>query len=79
MTKFYQIGNNEYQARHSTLGLRQGKLKDVVQFMVFDIGIEYDQIETALINMNELSHDAADFGIFGKFIFSFSKGKNNAD
>lgn len=72
MFKLYDLGNNVYRVETSSFGSRQGSLRDVTQFMVFDLYVNYKEIECALVAMNALDHDAADFGIFGTFIFSFS-------
>lgn len=72
MTKLYDLGNNTYRVQTHAFGLREGSLRDVCQFMVFDLDIEYSQIEFALVEMNRQRHDGADFGILGRFIFSFS-------
>lgn len=78
MINLYDIGNNRYKAVSTKFGSREGSLRDVVQFMVFDLDMDYSDIEMALVNMNALDHDAADFGIFGGFILTFStKGKTD--
>lgn len=79
MTTLYDLGQNKFKMVTSSFGSREGSLRDVVQFAVFDLYIPYKEFEAALVAMNELEHDGADFGIFGAFIFSFStKGQSNA-
>lgn len=72
MMKLYDLGNNLFKIETSNFGSRQGSLRDVVQFAVFDLDIEWSDLELALEEMAKKGHDAADFGIFGGFVFSFS-------
>lgn len=72
MFKLYDLGFDKYKIVTNHFGSREGSLRDITQFAVFDLDVEYKEIERALLAMNELDHNAADFGILGCFIFSFS-------
>lgn len=76
MFKLFDLGNDQYRVDVSRFGTRSGSLRDVVQFLVFDLDISYKEIERALLVMNELGHDGADFGVLGCFIYSFSTKEN---
>lgn len=70
--QFIDLGNNKYRIETKAYGHREGSLRDVVEFAVFDLYVSYKEIERALVVMNGFGHDAAEFGIFGSFIFSYS-------
>lgn len=48
-----------------------GTFKEVVRFAIIYHDFTLDEIESAVQNMLELNHNAANFGIYGGFIFSY--------
>ena len=52
-----------------------GTLKEVGLFMVREIGFSMPQLEMALNAMADENHNAAHFGVFKKFIYSYERDK----
>jgi len=54
-----------------------GTFKEVAKAMVGQLGFEANEIEDAVTYMTKLGHNAAHFGTFQRFIFSFNKEVDN--
>lgn len=59
-----------FQIHSSNRGAFEGSLKEVWQKMHWDFEIDNKEIRYALAEMERKSHNVADFGIFGSFLFT---------
>jgi len=70
----YQIYSKNDQWVFSQKGVVkfEGSLKDIVKSAIV-YGIEFNELEIAVDTMIKNDHNAAEFGMFKSFIFSFNK------
>ena len=67
----YDLGNNEYGFKiNGTTSV--GDLKTIAK-LAKNSGIDLNEFELALVEMNKNSHIRANFGFYGTFIFSSEK------
>jgi len=65
----YSPKYQQYEIHSQDSGAFRGSLLQVMKKAI-DIGVIYDELRVAMQEMNKLNHNSADFGIFGKFIFT---------
>lgn len=63
--------NNTWHYQINNQTVFKGDLKSVVSYMITTQGFEIDHIEEVLLEMNELGHNAAHFGVFCSMIFTY--------
>lgn len=80
-------GGNMYRLRDLKNGLFQIHVSEGPAFegsskaifkKCFELGIDYSEIDIAISEINKMNHDFADFGIFGKFIYTGKDSKTRA-
>jgi hypothetical protein len=67
--KLFDFGSH-YEL-HWRKGVFRGDLKKITTYAVIDLGFEVDEIELAVVEMNKHFHNAAEFGIMRRFMFTF--------
>jgi hypothetical protein len=65
------LGKNEYRLETALFGSRQGQLRDVLEFGVHYLDMDFNELEYALLEMNKNDHNAAEFNRFGHFVNTF--------
>ena len=63
---------NEFEVHSNKQGAYRGDLKSIIKKSI-DIGIDSDDLEIALIEMENNRHPIAEFGILGKFLYTRNK------
>lgn len=58
---------------HSARGVCKGSFKQVCTFAAVNFGFSLDQFDIAVQEMEKHFHNAAEFGIYKKFMFTFDK------
>ena len=56
-------------------GTFKGNLSKVLTYAVQQLGFDFIQMETAVLEMNRQDHNAAEFGVMKKFMYSFNQGE----
>lgn len=75
MYEIYKLSDDLYQVHSSVRGVTamEGSMVAIVTYMVTILKFEIDEIEFALVDMLQKDNDAAHFGMFGGFIYSFKR------
>jgi hypothetical protein len=55
-----------------------GNLREVLSYMINKLNFDLHEIEDALLQMTQREHNAAHFGTFKAFLFTFNKEITNA-
>ena len=53
-------------------GTFKGDLRRVFHYAIQQLGFEFNEMETAVIEMNNSDSDSAEFGVMKKFIYCFN-------
>jgi hypothetical protein len=68
--KLFDKGNGLYQLR-TPKGVFTGSLKQVCNFSVIELGFDVSEIEMGVIEMEKHFHNAAEYGIFKRFMWTY--------
>ncbi len=60
---------------HTPSGIVSGTLHQICNYAVLRLGFKITEIEFAVIEMEKQFHDAAEFGIYKSFIFTFDRSE----
>lgn len=74
--KLFDFGS--WYELHSKFGVYRGTLRQVSVYAVIELGFEVSEIEIGVLEMEKHFHDAAEYGIMKKFIYSFNLGEKYA-
>jgi len=75
--KGYQLLNlGSHWELHSSRGIFKGDFKKVCTYAIVELGFPMKELETAFTEMDEHFHNAAEFGIYKSFMFTFEKEEN---
>ena len=72
--QLYDLGSH-YEL-HSRFGIYRGNLKKICTYAVIELGFDADEIELAIVEMNEHLHNSAEFGSLRRFMFTFDNESN---
>ena len=75
MYHLYEVGSDLYQlhSKFSSEGAVEGTLTAVLSHAVVNLRFDLEELETALLDMNENGLDGAEFGINRSFLYSFDR------
>lgn len=76
MYRLYDLGD-KWQIHSSDFGAMEGSFRQIVSYMAIELGLSYDEIELAVVDMCKRGNNGAEFGVFKKFIFSFNREISN--
>lgn len=68
--KLFDSGNGIYKLMAPT-GIYTGSLKQVSTFAVVKFGFDINEIEIGVLEMEKHFHNAAEYGIFKRFMWSY--------
>jgi len=68
-----ELANNVWSLQYDDGKSFTGTFKEVVLFSITAHGIKLSEIELAVQTMIKEGHDVAHFGIWGTFMFSFTR------
>ena len=71
----YFLGSN--WELHSPTGIFTGNLKSVCTYAVNVLGFQFKELDLAVNEMEKQFHNAAEFGIYKSFIFTFERGERS--
>lgn len=69
MFRLKKISETVYQIHSKYKGAFEGSLNSIVKKAV-EMGVDVDEVETALVEMMKNDHKVAEFGMFGSFMWS---------
>jgi len=72
--QLYDFGSH-YEL-HCRSGIYRGDLKKICKYAVIDLDFDVSEIELGVMEMNKHFHNAAEFGIMRKFMFTFDNETN---
>lgn len=72
----YEVTQDEWIINAKGGPLFAGTFKDVVKHAIAKMGFELEEIEIATQEMIKMGHNAAHFGMFRGFIYTFNKEFN---
>lgn len=77
MYELYKINEDHYQihSTYSNVRAMEGTLLAIGTYLVYSLGFYIEEVEAALLDMNDKDHDAAQFGFECTFIYSFNKNE----
>lgn len=74
--KLLHDGNGTYKLV-SSKGTFKGTAEEVMSHAVIEYGFDRGELETGMSEMAENSHDAAEYGMFRMFMWSYNQGESN--
>lgn len=75
--KLIDKGAGLYQL-HTPKGIFTGNLKQVCTFSVLQLGFEMKELELGVLEMEKHFHNAAEYGIFKRFMWTYDTEEKNA-
>jgi len=74
--KLIDKGNDLWQMV-TPKGIFTGSLKQVCTYSVIELGFEVNELELGVLEMNKHFHNAAEYGIFKRFMWSYDLEEKN--
>lgn len=71
MYRLYMIEPNKWQIHSSRKGAFEGSLRQVITFAVIELGMEFNELNVGVQEMEKYGHNGIEFGILKKFLFTF--------
>ena len=69
----YEVSNNEWVLECKNGTKYEGTFAKVIRVAILTLDFNADDIDSAVVAMLEKGHDAIHFGMYKKWIFTFSK------
>lgn len=69
--QLFDLGNK--YALKGPKGIYQGSLRQVCAYAVQELGFSIEEIELGVLEMERHFHNAAEYGVFKGFMFTFDK------
>lgn len=76
--KLFDKGNGLWQIR-TPKGAYTGSLKQVCTYSVVELGFDIKEIEIGVLEMEKHFHNAAEYGIFKRFMWSYDQEEKNGN
>lgn len=74
--KLFDRGNGKYSIQ-TPKGIFTGSLKQVCTFSVIELGFQIKEIEIGVMEMEKHFHNAAEYGIFKSFMWTYDAEEQN--
>lgn len=74
--KLVDKGDGKWQIV-SPQGIFTGNMKQVCTYSVLELGFEMNELELGIMEMEKQFHNAAEYGVFKKFIYSYDQEERN--
>lgn len=63
---------------HWSKGIFKGNMRQVCVFAVMELGFSIKELEIGILEMENNFHNAAEYGIFKKFMWTFDRETNQS-
>ena len=70
--QLYDLAEGGWMIVHSR-GFFTGNMKQVCTYAVLELGFEINELEYAILEMHKEFHNAAEFGMYRSFLYTFDK------